>query len=148
VAQHMSFRYFDLFMGQCMVHDNTDMQVSIASTFPGGNSVVIKALLDWDAATSRKDPYTVWFASVIMSAVVEGNEEVKGLVLGIEEDGVGLLHRVMYQLGVSVRDGSGPDVRVLIGLLCFLATWLFEYPRGVGEFFVEGSNLQFVWMLF
>lgn len=133
---------------QCMVHDNPEMQLSIAGTFlEGAGALVVAALLDWDAGTTRKDPFTVWFASVIMCAVVEGNVDIKDIVLGLGvdgEDGVGLLHRVMYQLSVSVRENPGPDVRVLIGMLCFVSMWLYEYPRGVREFFCEAGNLQFV----
>lgn len=134
------------------------MQVSIASTFNSNKdsvlaagALLVDALLDWDTSSSRKDPYTVWFASVTMSCLLHENEKAKKMAMEIvfgedEDDNVNLLHRIMYQLSVSTRDaaGGGPDVRVLIGLLCFICNWLYDYSHGINEFFVEAANLQFV----
>ena len=41
---------------------------------------------------------------------------------------------------MAYRNGS--DVRVQLGFLCLLATWMYECPPAVNEFLAEGSNLQ------
>lgn len=133
------------------------MQLVLASTFKSpdesgqhsAGSLIVDALLDWDASSSRKDPYKVWFASVLMSYILNNNEKTKEMALSLAfgnspDDSVLLLHRIMYQLYTSVREASGPDVRVVIGLLMLLCTWMYEFPKAVKEFFTEGANLQFV----
>jgi len=58
------------------------------------------------------------------------------------DEAVKLVHKIMYTLTMTIRENL--DVRAQIGLLCVLAVWLHEYPKGVTEFLSEGSNLSYV----
>ena len=65
------------------------------------------------------------------------------------DDEMALMHKCMYLLLTAARDASGSasgglDVRVIVGILSFMSVWLYDFPKGVSEFFAEGSNLQFV----
>lgn len=54
----------DFFL-QCILFENPDTQLQLASTFSQHESiggVLIKAFLDWDATSSRKDPWRSWFS--------------------------------------------------------------------------------------
>ena len=48
----------------------------------------------------------------------------------------------MFALVYANREGA--DIRVQIGLLSLMCTWLYESPDAVKEFLTEGSNVQFV----
>ena len=109
--------------------------------------LLLTHLLDW--TTSKKDPYKSWFSSVLMTHLIHQNPDSHvflGKLLWNEsqdpENGVPFLHKVLYTLIGAVREGG--DVRVLIGLFCFVNVWLYEDEEGVQEFLNEGSNLQFV----
>lgn len=82
---------------QCYVHNNPEGQVAVAATFkspPPDNpntpaqdkpqsagSLILDSLLYWEGA--RKDPYLVWFASVLLSHVLRKNEQCKELALAV-----------------------------------------------------------------
>ncbi|KAJ3051862.1 hypothetical protein HK097_007134 [Rhizophlyctis rosea] len=48
----------------------------------------------------------------------------------------------MFALVYANREGA--DIRVQIGLLSLMCTWLYESPDAVKEFLTEGSNVQFL----
>jgi hypothetical protein len=60
----------------------------------------------------------------------------------VGDDALDLLTNVSHSLMVATREGA--DIRVQIGLLCLLCTWLYEFPKGVTSFLSESANLQFV----
>ncbi|KAJ3295360.1 Vesicle-mediated ER to Golgi transport protein [Borealophlyctis nickersoniae] len=74
------------------------------------------------------------------------NQRSGGIVelpdVGSTIEAVSLLHKCMFALVYAHREGA--DVRVQIGLLCLLATWLYESTEAVKEFLTEGSNVQFL----
>ncbi|KAJ3098419.1 Vesicle-mediated ER to Golgi transport protein [Phlyctochytrium planicorne] len=64
------------------------------------------------------------------------NEESGG------DEPISLLHKVMFALSSANKDGA--DIRIRLGILSLIATWLYECPRAVREYLSEGSNLQFL----
>ncbi|KAI9002581.1 p115 like vesicle tethering protein [Hyaloraphidium curvatum] len=147
---------------QCYVFNNPESQLAVAATFqapPADNpnseaqdkpqsagSIILDSLLYWEGA--RKDPYIVWFASVLLSHVLRKNEQCKELALAVSvsEDATGdsvkLMHKVMYTVTMTIRENL--DVRAQIGLLCVLAVWFYECPPAVAEFLSESSNLSYL----
>ena len=59
-----------------------------------------------------------------------------------DEDGLDLLNSICYRLMGASR--SEADVRVLIGFMTFLATWMYDFPKAVKQFLSEGANFSFV----
>ncbi len=58
------------------------------------------------------------------------------------QDNVSLIHKCMFTM-LSAQQQGQFDVRVSLGILCLIATWLYECPEVVKEFLTEGSNIQF-----
>ena len=119
-----------------------DQQAEIPES-PG--SLIFSSMLEWE--TSRKDPYQVWFASVMLSHILNGNKQAKLMVLTqkLEDsdlESISLLHKCIFT--AMTAHSKGADVRVILGILCFIAIWLHDCPEAVQEFLGEGSNVQFV----
>lgn len=110
-------------------------------------SLLMHTLLEFKS--TRKDPYAVWFASVLLSHVLYGNHQCKTLIINRRVDSesedeinVSFLHKCIFTVLSAHQQGA--DVHVILGVLCLLAVWLFECPEAVREFLSEGSNIQFV----
>ncbi len=154
-------------MNQSFIDGNADAQIGLAATMlppPPNNpndeiesvesagSLLMHTLLEYKA--TRKDPYAVWFASVLLSHVLHGNHEVKTLIINRRVDSdteddeinVSFLHKCIFTVLSAHQQGA--DVHVTLGILCLLAVWLFECPEAVREFLSEGSNIQFVSLCF
>ncbi|KAJ3246039.1 hypothetical protein HDU78_008047 [Chytriomyces hyalinus] len=144
---------------QSFVFNNQDNQLALAATLtpppfdstsneqiesPG--SLMISSVLDWKA--SKADPYRAWFATNLLSHIVSENPRCQEMALSVKMDDsdsaepISLLHKLMYALLVGCREGA--DIRVILGILALLATWLFGSSQAVKEFLSEGSNLQFL----
>ncbi|KAJ3376765.1 Vesicle-mediated ER to Golgi transport protein, partial [Lobulomyces angularis] len=140
---------------QCLVFDNADMQSILASTFTpppadhtdsedseqteSAGSLLIEALFDWDANSSRKDPFKCFFAAIVLSHIVSENQVAKELCLKVtfgdegEDEKINLLHKLMYTLNQTSRENAGiqgPDVRIYIGILSFISVWLYDFSVG------------------
>ncbi|KAI8848660.1 p115 like vesicle tethering protein [Chytridium lagenaria] len=99
-------------------------------------SLIVSSILEWE--TSRKDPYKIWFATVMLSHILRDNLRCKELALGVrfmDDD-------VMFVLLSANKDSA--DIRIRVGILSLLATWLLDCHRAVREYLSEGSNLQFL----
>ena len=149
---------------QSFLYDNPDAQLYFSATFTppptdnpnSGNtenshsaaSLIVNALTDWDASSSRKDPFRVFFACAMISNIVNDNPKAKELTMNVfigeGDEAVRLLHKMMYQLSSLTRESAGLDPRVSIAVLSFMSVWLYDFSLGIAEFFTEGSNLQFV----
>ena len=113
-------------------------------------TLLLQALFDWES--SRKDPLRSFYASVILSHVLRKNDACKNLALRVHvpeshdgdtsDEAISLLHKLVYSLTTAARTGA--DVRVQIGFLCLLATWLYNHSSSVAEFLKESSGLGFV----
>ncbi|KAJ3045282.1 Vesicle-mediated ER to Golgi transport protein [Rhizophlyctis rosea] len=145
---------------QCYLYDNPDSQLALVSTLtppPPDNpnaersdkpespgSLLVSAIMNWDA--SRKDPFRCWFACVLLAHIVHGNPEAQRFALATKfdegEEAISLLHKCMFALVYANRENA--DVRVQIGLLCLMCTWLYDSTEAVKEFLTEGSNVQFL----
>ncbi|ORY51870.1 hypothetical protein BCR33DRAFT_655702 [Rhizoclosmatium globosum] len=142
---------------QSFVFNNQDNQIALAATLtpppfdnpndeqpqsPG--SLLIKSVLDWKS--SKLDPYRAWFAATLLSHIVSENPRCQEMALSVKIDDsdepISLLHKVMYALLVASRESA--DIRVVLGILSLIATWLFASSHAVKEFLSEGSNLQFL----
>ncbi|KAI8618455.1 p115 like vesicle tethering protein [Chytriomyces sp. MP71] len=147
---------------QSFVFNNQDNQLALAATLtpppfdnhnneqigeapvlsPG--SLAISSVLGWQV--SKLDPYRTWFATVLLSHIVSENPRCQEMALSVKIDDsdkpISLLHKLMYALLVAVREAA--DIRVILGMFSFLATWLFGSSQAVKEFLSEGSNLQFL----
>ena len=109
-------------------------------------SLLLSSLLDLE--TAKKDPYSIWFGTVMLSHVLLDNPQCKEVILKKklsqedEEESVSLLHKCIFTVLSAHQQGA--DVRVILGILCFLATWMYQCPEAIKEFLGEGSNIQFV----
>ncbi|KAI8805038.1 p115 like vesicle tethering protein [Cladochytrium replicatum] len=161
-SKDFSVRAAAAYTFQCAVHNNADSQLAIASTLtppPPDNpnsqleekpespgSLLIAALLG--AESARVDPYRVWFAAVMLSHILRNNPHTQVIVLEhkFDEEGddepISLLHKCMYASLMASREGA--DIRVQIGFISLVATWLYDCPRAVKEFLSEAANLQFL----
>ncbi len=150
---------------QSFIDGNSDAQIGLAATMlppPPNNpndpveatesagSLLMHTILEYKS--TRKDPYAVWFASVLLSHVLQYNHQCKTLIInrrvdseaGEEDDElkVSFLHKCIFTVLSAHQQGA--DVHVILGILCLLAIWLYECPEAVREFLSEGSNIQFV----
>lgn len=159
---HFAIRASAVYAFQCFVYKNSDAQIGLVATLvppPGinpndddsaiaesGGSLLITSLFDLDSG--RKDPWSIWFATVMLSHVLHDNIEAKRLLLtqkitgDEEEDSVALLHKVVFLVLNASRQNV--DVMIILGILCLLATWLYDCPEAIEEFVSEGTNIQFV----
>jgi hypothetical protein len=67
---------------------------------------------------------------------------VFSIIHSLGDEPISLLHKVMFALLFANKDGA--DLRIVLGMLAFIATWLHGSTKAVQEFLSEGSNLQFV----
>ncbi|KAJ3417304.1 Vesicle-mediated ER to Golgi transport protein [Chytridiales sp. JEL 0842] len=146
---------------ESLLANNPDNQIALAATLtppPPDNpneeqqeqpqspgSLLISTVLKWEEA--RRDPYQIWFATVMLSHIVNGNAKCQELALNVRIDDEGdepisLLHKVMFALLFAHKDNA--DVRIIVGMMTFIATWMDGSVKAVKEFLTEGSNLQFV----
>lgn len=145
---------------QSFTFNNRDAQIALAATLtpppvenpndegsdhpqsPG--SLLVTTLLNWES--SKRDPFRVWFATVMLSHILYENQKAKELALTVrfmDDDGdVSLLHKSMFVLLMASREAT--DVRILIGVYSMMIHWLHSSVTCVKEFLSEGSNLQFL----
>jgi hypothetical protein len=106
--------------------------------------LLIQSMLDINA--SRKDPYHCWFAANMLTHTIKGNVQAKQTVLKVamesNPDGTSLVESIMYKLARGNQENI--NVRVSVGLLIFLAEWMYDCPAVVNNFLEEDSNVQFV----
>jgi hypothetical protein len=149
---------------EAYLFNNSDGQIAVASTLtppPDDNpnsegvlgdrpqsagSLLLDGVLYWEAG--RKDPFRVWFACTLLMHVLRKNIACKEMLLHVNlhdeslDVSIPLIHKIMYLLTMAIREGL--DVRVQIGYLCLLSSWLYDFPKGVMGFLAEGSNLQYL----
>ncbi|KAJ3219199.1 hypothetical protein HDU67_002195 [Dinochytrium kinnereticum] len=161
-TEDFGVRAASTFCFQSLIHDNPENQLALAATFtppppenpneesgeqpqsPG--SLLVSSILEWEY--SKRDPYRVWFATVMFSHILRDNLRCQELALGVrfmDDDGdepISLLHKVMFALLSANKDSA--DIRIRLGIMCLVATWLYGSHRAVREYLSEGSNLQFL----
>ncbi|KAJ3102581.1 hypothetical protein HDU96_009587, partial [Phlyctochytrium bullatum] len=124
--------------------DNPNDESEEQPQSPG--SLIVSSILEWEA--SKRDPYKVWFATVMLSHILNENLQCQELALNVRfmedegEEPISLLHKVMLALLSAHKDSA--DIRIRLGILCLIATWLYGCHRAVREYLSEGSNLQFL----
>ncbi|KAM3578284.1 Vesicle-mediated ER to Golgi transport protein [Umbelopsis sp. WA50703] len=159
----LSSRAAAAYAATCCIDDNPDTQLVLAGTLqrvpednvnsqfldkPHSAGSLILETLEHGAA-AEKEPYAVWFACVIMSHIISGNDKSKELAakvtFGEEAEGeepVPLLHQIMAALMSSSKEPS--QSRAPFGYLCLLCVWLFESPSSVKQFLSESIHVQFL----
>ena len=97
--------------------------------------------------TTRKDPYRVWFACVILSHLLDSSATCKGMMRGISigdtaegEEPVSALQQINANLSSTLLNSYDP--RIAVGYLMLLTIWLYEDTQSVMEFLEEGSGIQ------
>lgn len=107
---------------------------------------LFRSLVEWEA--SRKDPYQVWMASLLVSAIVKGEPKCKDRLLEIhipiEGDDNSLTFLAQLSQTLQSATDNHADGRVVVAYLSLLATLFYHYPKAVRAFLQEGSNLQFL----
>ncbi|KAI8084073.1 p115 like vesicle tethering protein [Gilbertella persicaria] len=165
VAYSYSSRAAATFAVYSCLEENPDAQLVLVSTLkttpPGDNanssfadkpysagSLLLEVIENWEQSLS--DPYKVWFACDVLSHVLRGNEKAKHIVntivFGDEasgEDPVPFMHQIVAQLLMSTKNPS-TNIRIPIGYLCLLCTWLYESPNSVSLFLSESTHVQFL----
>ncbi|CAD6502831.1 BgTH12-05420 [Blumeria graminis f. sp. triticale] len=108
---------------------------------------VLKIVIKPSDSQARRDPYRLWFASVILFHLVYDDTDVKATAMNVTdgdaengEEVVTCLQTITGNLLDGIKMGA--DERVLIAYLMLLCGWLFEDPDGVNDFLGEGSHLQ------
>ena len=127
---------------------STLKSTSDSSASPG--SVILEALFDLD--TSRKrDPWHCWFASGLLSHLINGNEDAKRMLLKhkmIDSDGEedeDVLTALMVNLIRIARDSRGSTCqKSIIAYLQLIVIWFHESPTLVKHFLQEGSYIQYL----
>ncbi|CAO3679777.1 unnamed protein product [Umbelopsis vinacea] len=160
----LSSRAAAAFAATCCIDDNHETQLVLAGTLqkvPEDNvnskfvdkphsagSLLLEAIEN--GMTAQSDPYSAWFACVILSHILNSNEKAKEMAskvtFGEEAEGeepVPLLHQVMAALMLASKEASNQS-RAPIGYLCLLCVWLFESPSSVKQFLSEGIHVQFL----
>ncbi|KAG2185672.1 hypothetical protein INT44_002465 [Umbelopsis vinacea] len=160
----LSSRAAAAFAATCCIDDNHENQLVLAGTLqkvPEDNanskftdkphsagSLLLEAIEN--GHTNENDPYSAWFACVILSHILNGNEKAKEIAgrvtFGEEAEGeepVPLLHQVMAALMLSSKESPAAS-RAPMGYLCLLCTWLFESSSSVKQFLSEGIHVQFL----
>ncbi|KAG0039362.1 hypothetical protein BGZ82_008584 [Podila clonocystis] len=137
---------------QCFVLENPDTQLVLATTLnapPEDNPNTLASGWQEDSEDSATDPYNSWFATVLLSHILQNNPRAKGIALAITfgdeengEDPVSLIHAITAALMVAVKGHA--DVRVALGYLSLLCVWCYESPKSIKEFLSEGAHLQFL----
>ena len=134
---------------RCYIDDNIEAQTSFAAALdPKSNNLIGKRIISGilDLNSSKKDPFIAWYAATLFIHIIMNNSHAKDIVLSIEFQEHGekilLIHKIGYLMLTAQQDQV--DSRIFSGILALLAVWLFESKSSVREFFVESSNMQFV----
>ncbi|KAJ3118119.1 hypothetical protein HK100_000674 [Physocladia obscura] len=161
IGDHFDLRAAGAYCFQSFVYNNQENQLALAATLtpppfdmneeddqpqsPG--SLIISSILNWQK--TRTDPYRTWFATILLSHIVAENPRCQEMALSVKIDDsdsdepISLLHKVVYALLVATTRENA-DIRIVLGILSLIATWLFASSHAVKEFLSEGSNLQFL----
>jgi hypothetical protein len=140
---------------------NPDGQLVIAATFKSprlagspelieeqsaGSMIVERAL---DMSGVHRDPFRVWFPTVILSHILRENDQCKTIALehrytadGQDEEEMPLFVKIMLQLTEAVKDPR--HTHTATAYLMLFATWMYGFPSAVSALLSEGSNIQFV----
>lgn len=143
--------------------DNKDGQLVIAATFKSpkldgspnskaelsAGSMIIENILDMQS--SQKKSRNVWYASLLLSHVLRGNDECKRLTASFKPDEAASSEEdepseLFDTLLLNLIDSVKHDHMKLatIGLLIVFSTWLHSSPVMISRFLREGSNVQFL----
>lgn len=158
---------------QCYICNNPDGKLSLAMAImnpppdevadapvdqPFASSIVLTSLLDWKLSTN--DPYRAWFASTILSNVLDEADKCKEIVMGMyrqqilsgraskkssdddDDDDATLVQTIGHSLYFSGKENV--DVRISIALLSLLCTWLWDCPTAVKEFLNDNVAFSYV----
>ncbi|KAI9506876.1 Vesicle-mediated ER to Golgi transport protein [Coemansia spiralis] len=148
---------------QAYVGSNSDAQLALAATLtpPGeinkitdpeqpqsAGSSILSVLLDW-RETSKGDVWRVWFASLLLSTILCGNNECKEQALKISlgdeskgEDPIPLINEILSQARHATQQDA--EIRVSIALLSLICVWLAGFSKGVAVALDESSNVSFL----
>jgi hypothetical protein len=113
----------------------------------------------FDMVDARRDPYRSWFACMSVSYILHDESESKNILVDFKysdtddpgtslsvflilDDAIFFLHRIAFTLVNAAKESY--DIRIVVGYLTLLCTWLYECPNAVALFLSEGSNVQFV----
>ena len=140
---------------------NPDGQLVIAATFKSprlagspelieeqsaGSMIVERAL---DMSGVYRDPFRVWFPTVILSHILRENDQCKTIALehqyitdGQDEEEMPLFSKIMLQLTEAVKDPR--HAHTATSYLMLFATWMYGFPPAVSALLCEGSNIQFL----
>ena len=97
--------------------------------------------------STRKDPYRIWFASIILLHLLNSSPSGKALVRGITigdvesgEEVVSALQQINANLSSCLINSYDP--RIAVGYLMLLCIWLYDDPVSVSEFLDETAGIQ------
>ena len=97
--------------------------------------------------STRKDPYRIWFASIILLHLLDSSPPGKALVRGITigdvesgEEVVSALQQINANLSSCLINSYDP--RIAVGYLMLLCIWLYDDPVSVSEFLDETAGIQ------
>jgi intracellular protein transport protein USO1 len=123
----------------------TTYQEDLASETPK-ESNLLHYILDI-SDTTRKDPYRIWFACVLLLHLLDsssrGKEMLRAVSTGDTESGeevVSALQQINANLSSSLINSYDP--RIAVGYLMLLSIWTYDDPLSVAEFLEEGSGVQ------
>ncbi|RPA79059.1 hypothetical protein BJ508DRAFT_328631 [Ascobolus immersus RN42] len=109
---------------------------------------ILSTLIDF-TPESRRDPYRIWFASVILLHLVYGMDEAKdelvALKWGDEEAGeevVTAVQAISGNLIAALNNPESYDARIPVAYLMLLCSLFYEYNPAVDDFLSEGASLQ------
>lgn len=109
---------------------------------------VLSCLINF-SPESRRDPYRIWFASVILLHLIYGLDAAKDLVTALKwgdeeagEEVVTAVQAISGNLVAALLSPESYDARIPVAYLMLLCAWFYEYNPGVDDFLNEGSSLQ------
>jgi intracellular protein transport protein USO1 len=136
--------------------NNYEGQLVLLSTLKDSGSaspgtVILDALFDLDSSRKR-DPWHCWYASILLSHLIDRNEEAKKVLLNhqfvdpdIEDEGEDLLTSLMLNMMRTATDSRGSTCqKSIIGYLQLLVIWFHESPSSIKAFLSESSFLQYL----
>lgn len=94
--------------------------------------------------STRKDPYRIWFACIILLHLLSSSTEkqlVRGITIGqIVDEPVTILQQINANLSSCLINSF--DGRITVGYLMLLSLWLYDDLPSVAEFLEEGAGVQ------
>ena len=97
--------------------------------------------------STRKDPYRIWFACIILLHLLESSPQEKAMVREISigdaasgEEVVSALQQINANLSSALINSYDP--RIAVGYLMLLCIWCYDDTLSVSEFLEETAGVQ------